>query len=557
MDMPNITTGNFSDDVYQRNITSYERILLELFTIIALMSLTANSFLIFVIVKYEKLREDTTNQIFLHLNILQAVLLFSTPLTVRIANEFFWSTAVHLRVFCVLYQVETNVMFAIVGVLFLIVCDSFLKIYYEDKYAKFRRIFTMTKLNEIPYETFRRIYFELLVVVSLISLAANFLLIFVMVKYKKLRQDTTNKLFLHFNVFQVVLLIGTNVGHKLLFDYEFSETTKTFNRVLCIFYQLDVGLLFGMFAILCLLPTVLYTSLSSKHKMNNSSQISYETYVKILSYSFIVTTPFALAASIILIFVILRNKKLRGDTTNVIFLFYNVFQIVMLLATAVAPRILGLYLDGYISLCIVAEVDFSAVIAIMAVSVLLICDSLSKIYHNNTYKSCNWVSKIFIVVIFIVTAGILFFTIPLCNSNQYLLMFNLFILMGVAGIFTLIVVIMNIVHAIKKRRLTDYKSSNIGLVVANIFCLLVALTVGYYSPILFNGEIVTIIGGILLILVFSNPIINLLYVYFFDSDYNVALKQTFCCRKYETVNLDDHSVTYNNEANGVLISNHP
>ncbi|XP_064212709.1 C-C chemokine receptor type 2 [Tribolium castaneum] len=140
MDMPNITTGNFSDDVYQRNITSYERILLELFTIIALMSLTANSFLIFVIVKYEKLREDTTNQIFLHLNILQAVLLFSTPLTVRIANEFFWSTAVHLRVFCVLYQVETNVMFAIVGILFLIVCDSFLKIYYEDKYAKFRRI---------------------------------------------------------------------------------------------------------------------------------------------------------------------------------------------------------------------------------------------------------------------------------------------------------------------------------------------------------------------------------------------------------------------------------
>ncbi|XP_044268286.1 type-1A angiotensin II receptor-like [Tribolium madens] len=139
--IPNIT-ANFSDDVYKPpDETPYQRIFLELFTLVALISLAANCFLVYVIFKYKKLRKETTNKIFLHLNILQAVFLIATPLTLRFAIEFVWSFEVHLCVFCTLYQIELNAQFAITGILFLLVCDSYLSIYSKDKYKKFGRFY--------------------------------------------------------------------------------------------------------------------------------------------------------------------------------------------------------------------------------------------------------------------------------------------------------------------------------------------------------------------------------------------------------------------------------
>nr|XP_015835495.1 PREDICTED: chemokine C-C motif receptor-like 2 [Tribolium castaneum] len=295
----------------------------------------------------------------------------------------------------------------------------------------------MTKLNEIPYETFRRIYFELLVVVSLISLAANFLLIFVMVKYKKLRQDTTNKLFLHFNVFQVVLLIGTNVGHKLLFDYEFSETTKTFNRVLCIFYQLDVGLLFGMFAILC----------------------------------------------------------------------------------------------------------------------LLVCDGFIKIYHKKKYQSFGFYCNFVPFGIYLLPVCFAVIMVPQCESDEYFSLLIYFITVGVTATLALLLIIANIIHAVRKRKLTNYNSSNIGLVVPNIFFLLwcPTLTIVLLSLFVLHAPVsVTILS----VLLFANPLINLLFVYFYDSDYHTCLRLTFTCkcREYNNVNLEEQAVTLNDVNDGVLIT---
>ncbi|XP_044272063.1 kappa-type opioid receptor-like [Tribolium madens] len=141
MDELSNITGNFSDELVESQVPLHERIFLELFTLVALLSLAANSLLIFVIVKYKKLRKDATNVIFLHVNILQAVYFFSAPLTWRTAIYFFLDSPVHFTVFCALFQIEACVGAAIIGFLFLLICDSYLKIYYKEKYRKFCRIY--------------------------------------------------------------------------------------------------------------------------------------------------------------------------------------------------------------------------------------------------------------------------------------------------------------------------------------------------------------------------------------------------------------------------------
>ncbi|KYB25437.1 somatostatin receptor type 4 [Tribolium castaneum] len=144
-DIDNIT-GNFTDELVEPEVPPYERIFLELFTVVALLSLAANSLLIFVIVKYKKLRKDATNVIFLHVNILQAVFLVSAPLTWRTSMYFFFKSPVHFTVFCALYQIEACVGSAIIGFLFLLICDSYLKIYYKEKYRKFCRIYKFLQI---------------------------------------------------------------------------------------------------------------------------------------------------------------------------------------------------------------------------------------------------------------------------------------------------------------------------------------------------------------------------------------------------------------------------
>ncbi|KYB25436.1 uncharacterized protein LOC100142219 [Tribolium castaneum] len=132
-------TGNFTDELVEPEVPPYDRIFLELFTLVAFLSATANTLLIFTIIKYKKLRENATNVIFLHVNISQAGFLLSTPLIFR-TFLYFFDKSVHLTVFCAFYQLTACVGSAIAGFLFLLICDSYLKIYHKEKYRKFCRI---------------------------------------------------------------------------------------------------------------------------------------------------------------------------------------------------------------------------------------------------------------------------------------------------------------------------------------------------------------------------------------------------------------------------------
>ncbi|XP_063921323.1 uncharacterized protein LOC135136121 [Zophobas morio] len=139
-DMPNVT-ANFSDEVYQHNESFYERLFLEFFTVVGLLSEAANIIFIITIAKNKKLREDVSNVIFLHVNIIQAIYLLATPLTFRISMSFFHVSQIHAIVLCLTYQVEFNMMFGITWFHILVICDWYLKLYHEDTYQKFCRIY--------------------------------------------------------------------------------------------------------------------------------------------------------------------------------------------------------------------------------------------------------------------------------------------------------------------------------------------------------------------------------------------------------------------------------
>ncbi|XP_044268288.1 uncharacterized protein LOC123013662 [Tribolium madens] len=296
----------------------------------------------------------------------------------------------------------------------------------------------MVNINDISYDTYFRILLELLTVVGLISIVANFFLIFVIIKYKKLREDTTNLIFLHLNIMQVVILIGTLITQRIEIQYEFSSASKVHARVFCILYQIDVSvLLFG----------------------------------------------------------------------------------------------------------------------ILGVLFLLVCDSFIKIYYKNKYQSFGLFCKFALIGFYILPGCIPFILVPYCVSDPYFILLICLIMIVCTAIVASPVIIINIIHAIKKRKLINYKSSNIGLVVPNIFFLLwcPTLTIALLCMFVLSAPIV---AAILCVLLFLNPVFNLLYVYFYDSDYKIFLKLCFTCKcnEYSTVNLEDQSVTYNDVNDGVVIS---
>ncbi|XP_044267102.1 somatostatin receptor type 4-like [Tribolium madens] len=274
--------------------------------------------------------------------------------------------------------------------------------------------------------------------------------------------------------------------------------------------------------------------------------------------SLTVVSSFSLLANALLIFVILKYRKLREDTSNLIFLLFNILEGVILLCTFFIPKFFDS--QNFRLFCTFFLIDISAIFAILIILFLLICDIYIKIYYKNKYKNFGLFCKFVLILTCILTVCAPFFTVPICMSNQYMPLFILFISIGVTAILVLFLIIINIVHAIRKRRLTNYKSSNIGLVVPNIFLLAACSTLILYLclELLYYIQVAPITYILLLILfvlTFSNPIINLIYVYVYDNDYNVFLKVTFnCrCREYENVNLEDQSVTFN-EQNGVLIT---
>ncbi|KYB27696.1 hypothetical protein TcasGA2_TC033099 [Tribolium castaneum] len=283
--------------------------------------------------------------------------------------------------------------------------------------------------------------------------------------------------------------------------------------------------------------------------------ISNGMHLRVFAELFTVVALLSIVANSFLIFVILKYKKLRDDTTNKLFLHFNILQIVILIASP-----LGILLEAYSVdlqfefMCGFLIIVFSALFGLLEIIWLLIFDSYIKFYCNNKYERFGSVCKYVLVVIYILTVITPFPAIPWVTANPAGIGLFYYVMVPGVALLALVLIIINVIHAIRKRKLTNYKSSNIGLVIPNIFFLVLCPSlIIFLCLILLDLEAPSIIQ-ILCLLVYANPIYNFFYVYFFDSDYKVFLKLSFTCKsgEYDSVNLEDQSVTYHDAKESVL-----
>lgn len=140
-ELPNITSNFSTQETYTHQETNYDKIFLELFTFVGILVILTNSVLVFTILRFEKLKKEVTNLILVHLNIVQAVYLLATPLTLRVNLAFrFISSSVHISVFCSFYQAEAILGCAVLIFLMLLIFDGYLKLYHKKPYDTFTKL---------------------------------------------------------------------------------------------------------------------------------------------------------------------------------------------------------------------------------------------------------------------------------------------------------------------------------------------------------------------------------------------------------------------------------
>jgi hypothetical protein len=312
------------------------------------------------------------------------------------------------------------------------------------------------------------------------------------------------------------------------------------------------------FKVVPLLLTTLFQMVNSTNITDDDYEYEPIGYDRIFLEVFTLVGLLSVAANFFIVFVVLKYKKLREDATNLIFLHVNILQAAFLLGTPLTTRVMMMLthvtsVHGAV-FCALYQIEISVMFAATWFLFLMVCDWYIKLYHKETYvKFCRFykfgVAAVYVLALF--TTSI---TVQLCFQH-YMFVITYIVMVASVALFVLFLIVMNILHAVKKRRITVGRSGTYGLAITNIFFLL-----WFPSVILIIVTIKVVVNTplffiCLLPLGFSTPIFNLIYLYNFDDNYNVFLKQVFKCRcnKYSNETLEDQPVSYN-DVNGVQIS---
>jgi hypothetical protein len=308
-------------------------------------------------------------------------------------------------------------------------------------------------------------------------------------------------------------------------------------------------------------PLLFTTLFQMTNSTGNITTDVTDGYVRISLEVFTVVGLLSVAANFFIVFVVLKYKKLREDATNLIFLHVNILQVAFLLATPLTIRLTMMFTEVTVVYRVVFwalyQIEISVMFAATCFLFLMVRDWYIKLYRKETYVKFCRIYKFGIATVYVLALFITSITIQFrFQHNMFLITYIIYIVMlASVGLFLLFLIVMNIIHAFKKRRITVGRSGTYGLAIANIFFLLWLPSVLFVIVSIdrvFNTSLF-FIG--LLPLSFSTPIFNLIYLYNFDENYNVFLKQLFKCRcnQYSNETLQDQPVSYN-DANGVLIS---
>ncbi|XP_018568591.1 uncharacterized protein LOC108908895 [Anoplophora glabripennis] len=293
--------------------------------------------------------------------------------------------------------------------------------------------------------------------------------------------------------------------------------------------------------------------------MNSSRNISeekrilerqIEIYNKRFLEVYIVVSLICLIANLLIIFVTLKYKRLRQEKWNIIILNWAIINCPLILS---APITFGLtiyltHLVGDSTFCFVNHTEYTLFLIDIILIVILTIYWYTKLYHTEKHKKFDQHIKCVLIFLYIFLIFLTALNIDACyNSRMFSVMGLVLIITYLA--FILFMPIINIMHAVKKRRLIDYSNrKNVPFMLTNILFLshLPGLLVVFTAPLL-NLLTIQILMSVTFFIATLNPVYFLIVLYLCDRNYNIFLKHVFSCRCREyNDELVERPVSYNN-----------
>ncbi|XP_050517406.1 uncharacterized protein LOC126892034 isoform X1 [Diabrotica virgifera virgifera] len=280
----------------------------------------------------------------------------------------------------------------------------------------------------------------------------------------------------------------------------------------------------------------------------NHVSIFYKIYIEIYTFLAII----CIVANILLIFVILKYRRLRYDKENIIILNWCVLNTFFMLTQPQTFRF-SFYWTGLWShraFCILEQAEFTALFGDILFIVLLFIFWFCKLYYPAKYvKLANHVRFAVIIVYFICLCS---FSLHIyaCFNRKYMRISEL-VLWLMYLIFVVFMIVMNVVHLVKRRKFVQTTTvSNIPLILCNVYfssIILLIFTILINITIDLGIEFAICLMATSMLLSIVTPIYFFLTLYRYDKNYNTFLGYVLTCQcnKYGKDEFQEEPVVFN------------
>lgn len=277
----------------------------------------------------------------------------------------------------------------------------------------------------------------------------------------------------------------------------------------------------------------------------------HDIFIRVLLEVYTLTSIVCVAANILIIFVIVKYKRLRREKWNIIILNWATVNCLYMSSSPITFRLivdLWHLVTSTTTLCFVEQMEYSLLLIDILLIILLTLYWYIKLYHAQTYVKLNQHMKYVLIFVNALVIPCVGLNVDNCYNLKYFYLSEL-IVAFVYLLFVLFMTIINIIHAVRKRRLVEYSNrKNVPFILSNtLFLSYLPILLALFSP-LFSIHASTyelLIAGCLLIAIL-NPFYFFIILYRCDRD--TFFRHIFSCRCREySDELVEQPVSYNNE----------
>lgn len=287
--------------------------------------------------------------------------------------------------------------------------------------------------------------------------------------------------------------------------------------------------------------------LESNHTIGEEENQDWSTFYIVFFEICTVSIILAVLVDLLIVFTILKYRRLRQDIGHIIVLHWHIINAFNLVLFAISVQF-TLYdiwnIKHLMMLCVLADIENTCISNNILLVALLTFYWYIKTYHPTVAIKFTRHFYFFLMCVHIVCLFAMGLYMDTCINHRKFHFSGLF-LVGAYMAYVLYMLVINVMHAIRKRirpNVNSNKSDNIFLWLANTFLLSslqysIARWCSSSEEPAFNYEFVSIVLNLL------NPVCNLCILYRYHNDFNSFIKHIFSGRCFSYRN--DEFVTEN------------